>query len=156
MVNEEYFKKLETKYLKYWYSAQSSCYVIELAREIAKYTDEEKKITRIVNSLGRANVHCIEDLMAADINELAKIRNIGLDAENILRQIKGLPTKTYADKHPFTTTYRVYFYNPEKDGGSWHKDFNTLRELYEFFNSNECDDVVIKYIDKKGDENGST
>ena len=103
MVNEEYFKKLETKYVKYWYIAQAGAPdVIELAREIAKYTDEEKKVTRIVNGLRRANVHCIKDLMVADINELAKVRNIGLDAENILRQIKGLPTKTYADKHPFS------------------------------------------------------
>ena len=103
MVNEEYFKKLEAKYVKYWYIAQEGAPdIIELAREIAKYTDEEKKVTRIVNCLRRGNVYSIEDLMAADIDELAKIRNIGLDAENILRRIKGLPTKTYADKHPFS------------------------------------------------------
>lgn len=102
MVNEEYFKKLEAKYVKYWYIAQTGApEVIELAREIAKYTDDEKKVTRIVNGLRRGNVHSIEDLMRSDINEIAKLRNIGLDAENILRQIKGLPTKTYADKHPF-------------------------------------------------------
>lgn len=102
MVNEEYFKKLEAKYVKYWYIAQAGAPdVIELAREIAKYTDEEKKVTRIVNSLRCGNIHSMEELMAADINELAKIRNIGLDAENILRQIKGLPTTTYEDKHPF-------------------------------------------------------
>ena len=101
MVNEEYFKKLEAKYVKYWYAAQAVD-VIMLAKEIAKYTDEEKKVTRIVNGLRKGNVSSIEDLMAADIDKLAKIRNIGLDAENILRQIKGLPTKTYADKHPFS------------------------------------------------------
>lgn len=103
MIREEYFKKLEARYVKYWYIAQEGAPdVIELAREIAKYTDDEKKVTRIVNGLRRGNVHSIEDLMAADIDKLAKIRNIGLDAENILRQIKGLPTKTYADKHPFS------------------------------------------------------
>lgn len=103
MIREEYFKKLETKYVKYWYVAQAGApEVMKLAREIAKYTDDEKKVTRIVNGLRRGNVHSIQDLMAADIDELAKIRNIGLDAENILRQIKGLPTQTYADKHPFS------------------------------------------------------
>ena len=103
MVNEEYFKKLEAKYVKYWYIAQAGAPdVIELAKEIAKYTDDEKKVTRIVNGLRRGNVSSIEDLMEADIDKLAKIRNIGLDAENILRQIKGLPTTTYADKHPFS------------------------------------------------------
>lgn len=103
MVSEEYFKKLEAKYVKYWYIAQAGAPdVIELAREIAKYTDEEKKVTRIINGLRKGNVHSIEDLMRADINEIVKIRNIGLDAENILRQIKGLPTTTYADKHPFS------------------------------------------------------
>ena len=103
MVKEEYFKKLEAKYVKYWYIAQEGAPdVIELAREIAKYTDDERKVTRIVNGLRKGNVHSIEDLMAADIDKLAKIRNIGLDAENILRRIKGLPTATYADKHPFS------------------------------------------------------
>ena len=103
MVNEEYFKKLEAKYVKYWYIAQAGAPdVIELAREIAKYTDDEKKVTRIINGLRRGNVHSIEDLMRADINKLAMLRNIGLDAENILRRIKGLPEKTYADKHPFS------------------------------------------------------
>lgn len=103
MIREEYFKKLEARYVKYWYIAQEGAPdVIELAREIAKYTNEEKKVTRIVNGLRRGGVHSIEDLMVADIDELAKVRNIGLDAENILRQIKGLPTKTYADKHPFS------------------------------------------------------
>lgn len=154
MIREEYFKKLEAKYVKYWYCAQAGAPdVIELAREMAKYTDDEKKVTRIVNGLRRGNVHSLEDLMVADIDELAKIRNIGHDALNILRQIKGLPITTYADEHPFATTYRVYFYNPEKDGGSWYKDFNTLRELHEFFNSNECDGAIIKYIVKKGDKN---
>lgn len=155
MVREEYFKKLEARYVKYWYIAQEGAPdVIELAREIAKYTDDEKKVTRIVNGLRRGKVHSIEDLMRADIDELAKIRNIGLDAVNILRQIKCLPTITYADVHPFATTYRVYFYNQEKDGGSWFKDFNTLRELHEFFNSNECEGAVIKYIVKKEDKDG--
>lgn len=103
MVNEEYFKNLEAKYVKYWYIAQEGAPdVIELAREIAKYTDDEKKVTRIVNGLRRGNVHSIQDLMTADIDELAKLRNIGLDAENILRRIKGLPTVAYADKHPFS------------------------------------------------------
>jgi hypothetical protein len=103
MIREEYFKKLEAKYVKYWYVAQEGAPdVVELAREIAKYTDEEKKVTRIVNGLRRGNVHSIEDLMRADINELAKARNIGHDALNILRQIKGLPTTTYADEHPFS------------------------------------------------------
>ena len=103
MIREEYFRNFEARYVKYWYVAQEDApKVIELAREIAKYTDDEKKVTRIVNSLRRGNVHSIEDLMKADINELAKLRNIGLDAENILRQIKGLQTQTYADKHPFS------------------------------------------------------
>ena len=105
MIREEYFKKLETKLFNYWNLSEDFVFgVIELAREIAKYTDDEKKVTRIVNCLRRANVnvYCIEDLMAADIDELAKVKNIGLDAENILRQIKGLQTKTYADEHPFS------------------------------------------------------
>ena len=103
MIREEYFRNFEARYVKYWYEAQEDApKVIELAREIAKYTDDEKKVTRIVNGLRRGNVHTIEDLMRADIDELAKLRNIGLDAENILRQIKGLPTKTYTDKHPFS------------------------------------------------------
>ena len=103
MIREDYFKKLEERYVKYWYIAQEGAPdVIELAREIAKYTDDEKKVTRIVNGLRKGNVHSIEDLMRADIDELAKLRNIGLDAENILRQIKGLPATTYADKHPFS------------------------------------------------------
>ena len=71
MVSEEYFKKLEAKYVKYWYVAQAGASdVIELAREIAKYTDDEKKVTRIVNGLRRGNVHSIEDLMRADIDAL--------------------------------------------------------------------------------------
>lgn len=103
MIKEEYFKKLEARYVKYWYAAQAGApEVMKLAREIAKYTDNEKKVTRILNGLRRGNVHSIKDLMSADINKLAKLRNIGLDAENILRQIKGLPTQTYTDKHPFS------------------------------------------------------
>ena len=135
MVNEEYFKKLETKYVKYWYVAQTGAPdVIELAREIAKYTDEEKKVTRIVNGLRRGNVHSIEDLMEADIDELAKVRNLGHDALNILRQIKGLPIKTYADEHPFTKSYKVEFFD-SYDGRYWLKEFCTLRELNSYFAS---------------------
>lgn len=153
MIREEYFKKLEERYVSYWYSVvrEEPSKVVELAKEIAKYTDEEGKVTRIVHGLWRGDIYSIEKLMKADINEITKIKNIGRDASNILRQIKGLPTTTYADEHPFAITYRVYFYNPEKDGDSWFKDFNTLRELCEFFNSNECKGSVIKYIVKKED-----
>lgn len=91
LINEEYFKKLETKYVKYWYVAQASApEVMKLAREIAKYTDDEKKVTRILNSLRRGNVHTIKDLMSADIDELAKLRNIGLDDSHCITiSIKG-------------------------------------------------------------------
>lgn len=141
MVNEEYFKKLETKYVKYWYIAQAGAPdVIELAREIAKYTDEEKKVTRIVNSLRCGNIHSMEGLMAADINELAKIRNIGLDAENILRQIKGLPIITYEDKHPFTK-------KNTKD-----KIIEQLEKLgYEYSTKLWADGTVMVYLFKRPD-----
>lgn len=134
MINEEYFKKLEAKYVKYWYVAQAGASdVIKLAREIAKYTDDEKKVTRIVNGLRRGNVHSIEDLMRADIDELAKLRNIGLDAENILRQIKGLPTQTYADKHPFSkgnTKDKILRYLSQYDDNDLVK-VKYLRQLLE-------------------------
>lgn len=149
MINEEYFKKLETKYIKYQDVMQNDGpKLIELAREIAKYTDDERKVTRIVNSLRRCNVSSIEDLMAADLDDIAKIKNIGTDAINIIRQIRGLPILTEKDIHPFAKSYRVWFYNPEKDDcyAKWWKDFNTLKELSEFFNSKECDGAVIKYI----------
>ena len=147
MIREEYFKKLETKLLKYWNLSEDFAFgVVELAREIAKYTDDERKVSRIVNSLRRANVHCIEDLMVADLDDIAKTRNIGTDAINIIRQIRGLPVLTKKDIHPFAKGYRVWFYRPGKDGGSWSKDFNTLKELNEFFNSDECRDAVIRYI----------
>lgn len=142
MVNEEYFKKLEAKHV--------GLDAIQLAMQISKYTDDEKKVTRIINALRRAGITCIDSLMVADIDELATIRTIGHDALNILRQIKGLPTITYADEHP--KTYRVYFYSPEDSNFSWFKDFNTLRELHEFFNRNECKGVVIKHIVKKEDK----
>lgn len=154
MIREEYFRNFEARYVKYWYGAQEGApKVIELAREIAKYTDDEKKVTRIVNGLRRGNVSSIEDLMRADIDEVAKIRNIGLDAINILRQIKGLPLLTYTDTHPFTKNYRVYFYSPE-EGDSWHKDFHTLKELSDYFNSDECKQMSINYISEilKGDK----
>jgi hypothetical protein len=103
MVSEEYFKKLEARYVRYWYEAQEGApKVVELAREIAKYTDDEKKVTRIVNCLRKASIDCVEELKAADIVYLSCIRNIGHDALNIFRQIKGLPTTTYADEHPFS------------------------------------------------------
>ena len=148
MIKEEYFKRLETKYVKYHHVVQEGIpKLIELAREIAKYTDDERKVTRMVNGLRRYNVSSIEDLMAADLDDIAKIKNIGTDAINIIRQIRGLPILTEKDIHPFSKSYRVWFYNPEKDGGSWWKDFNTLKELSDFFNSKECDGAVIKYID---------
>ena len=106
MVNEGYFKKLEAKQavlIKFGYLTKEELpKLIELAREIAKYTDDEKKVTRLINALRRGEVSSIEELMEADIDELAKIRNIGLDTVNILRQIKGLPTITYSDVHPFS------------------------------------------------------
>ena len=160
MINEEYFKKLEIKYVKYQDVVQEGLKgipkLIELAREIAKYTDDERKVTRIVNGLRRCRVSSIEDLMAVDLDDIAKIKNIGTDAINIIRQIRGLPILTGKDIHPFTKSYRVWFYNPEKDGGSWWKDFNTLKELSDFFNSKECDGAVIRYIDRdvKGEANG--
>lgn len=134
MVKEEYFKKLETRLLKYWdLSEDFTSGVIGLAREIAKYTDDEKKVTRIVNRLRYSKVHSIEGLIAADIDELAKLRNIGLDAENILRQIKGLPTKTYADKHPFSkkkTKDKILEYLSQYDDNDLVK-VKYLRQLLE-------------------------
>lgn len=146
MIKEEYFKKLETKYVKY-VMQKDVPKVIRIAREIAKYTDDERKVTRMVNGLMMHNISSIEDLMAADLDDIAKIKNIGTDAINIIRQIRGLPILTEKDIHPFAKSYRVWFYNPEKDGGAWWKDFNTLKELSDFFNSKECDGAIIKYID---------
>ena len=93
--------------------------------------------------------------MAADLDDIAKIKNIGTNAINIIRQIRGLPTLTEKDIHPFAKSYRVWFYNPEKDcrNKTWWNDFNTLKELSDFFNSKECNGAVIKYIyNVKGDK----
>lgn len=135
MINEKYFEKLEAKYIKYWYIAQPDATksVIELAREISKYTDSERNVTRILNACRRLNILSLNDLLVADIDTIAKVKNIGHESLNILRTIKGLPTLTYAQAHPFSKYYRVYFYNTER-GGSWHKDFHTLKELSDYFN----------------------
>lgn len=154
MINEEYFKKFEEKYLKYWWIAQSGMPdVRDLAKEISKYTDDEKALTRIMNALRRANICSLEALMDADIDRLAKLKGIGLLYWNILRQVKGYPVVTEAETRPFVQYYRVYFYNTEK-GGSWHEDFHTLKELSDYFNDDKCKGTSINYISKveKGDK----
>lgn len=106
MVSEEYFKKLEARCAKYYYLYQPDAIrdCVALAREIAKYTSNEGMITKIVNSLKRMGVLNIEGLMEADIDEIAKIKNMGHESLNIIRTIKGLPTLTYAQAHPYIGT----------------------------------------------------
>jgi hypothetical protein len=148
MVSEEYFKKLEVKYLKYHPNEVSKR--MGLAREIANHTNNERVITKIINCLGKGDIYSVEDVIEADINEIAKIRNMGHESLNIIRTIKGLPTLTYAQAHPCINYYRVFFYNRECDS-NWHKDFSTLRELSNYFNNEECDGTVINYICKLAD-----
>lgn len=158
MIHKEYFERLEAKYIKYWYLAQPDAIksVMELAREISKYTDSEKNVTRILNACRRLNILSLNDLLVTDINTIAKARNIGLNAVNIIRQIKGLPILIESEAHPFAKYYRVYFYNTEK-GGSWYKDFHTLKELSDYFNGDdECLKATsINYISEltKGEAN---
>ena len=157
MIKESYFERLRASHIKYWYFAQPDAAndIIELAREISKYTDSERKVTRILNVCRTLNILSLNGLLGADIDEIAKARNIGPDAVNIIRQIKGLPVLTETDIYPFAKVYRVYFYNTER-GGSWHKDFHTLKELSDYFNGDdEClKTTSINYISeiKKGDE----
>lgn len=156
MVDEKYFEKLKAKHIKYWYLAQpdAAIDIEKLAREIAKYTDDKRKVTRILNACRRLNILSVDDLIEADLDAIAKARNIGLDAMNIIRQIKGLPVLTETDIHPFAKVYRVYFYNTER-GGSWHKDFHTLKELSDYFNGDDeyLKTTSINYISeiKRGD-----
>ena len=98
MVSEEYFKKLEAKYLKYHPTEVSKR--MGLAREIAKHTNNEQLITKIINCLGKGDVYSVEDVIEADIDEIAKIRGMGHESLNIIRTIKSLPTLTYAQAHP--------------------------------------------------------
>lgn len=145
-IDEKYFEKLKVKCCKYYYFVPAEVSeIVGLAREIAKYTDDERKVTRILNGLERAGVYSLEELKKADLEVIARTRNIGTDAVNIIRQIKGLPLLTYTDVHPFAKNYRVYFYSPEK-GDSWYKDFHTLKELSDYFNSDECKQMSINYI----------
>ena len=142
MVDEKYFEKLNAKHIKYWYLAQpdAAINIEKLAREIAKYTDDERKVTRILNACRRLNILSVDDLIEADLDAIAKARNIGLDAINIVRQIKGLPILTEGEVRPYAKTYRVEFYNPVRERETlWCKDFHTLREFNDYFNSDECE-----------------
>ena len=155
MISEEYFKKLEAKYNKYSYLYQPSEIEdrIALAREIGKHVSDERTVTRIINALERIGIIDLVSLLDTDIDKIAKARNIGHEALNIIRVIKGLPTLTYAQAHPFTKTYRVYFCKPLIYGGAdeYSKDFNTLKQLSEFFKSSECDGAVITNVVEMND-----
>lgn len=155
MIDEKYFEKMRAKYNKYSYLYQPG--EIEdrmaLAREIGKHTSCDRTVTRIINALERIGIIDLVGLINTDIDEIAKTRNIGHEALNIIRVIKGLPTLTYAQAHPFTKTYRVYFCKPLIYGGfdTYSKDFNTLKQLGEFFDSSECDGADIIRIVEKND-----
>ena len=150
MANEKYFEKMRAKYNRYSYLYQSGEIEdrIALAREIGEHTSDERTVTRIINALNRMGIIDLVGLINTDIDEIAKTRNIGHEALNIIRVIKHLPTLTYAQAHPFAKTYRVYFCKPLIYGGTdgYSKDFNTLKQLSEFFKSSECDGAVITYI----------
>lgn len=100
-------KKLEEiifDYKKYHFGCtdDDTTKVEKLVREIFKYSSNEKVAMKIVNGLRRGHIFNIDDLLIADMDNISKIRGLGLISLNVIRQIKGLPIKTYAEEHPFS------------------------------------------------------
>lgn len=60
----------------------------ELFDMIRKYDDGEKSAVRVMNALCRHDIFSIDQLVAADENEIAKFRNIGLKSMKIIGNVR--------------------------------------------------------------------